>query len=70
MNDKFEIQGLELQSNVKLQIFNRWGTIVFESDDYKPGNFWDGGDSTDGTFFYILQVPGMDAQSGSITLAR
>ncbi len=70
VNDTFVILGLELKNDVKLQIFNRWGAIVFESSDYKPGNFWDGGDHTDGTYFYILQVPGMDAKSGAVTIAR
>ena len=40
----------------KLTIFNRWGRIVYKSDDYK--NDWDGGDLPDGTYFYVLEFVG------------
>ena len=40
----------------KLVIFNRWGKIVYESDDYK--NDWDGGKLPDGTYFYVLDCKG------------
>ena len=40
----------------KLVIFNRWGKIVYESNDYK--NDWDGGKLPDGTYFYVLDCKG------------
>lgn len=40
----------------KLTIFNRWGRIVYKSEDYK--NDWDGGDLPDGTYFYVLECVG------------
>lgn len=40
----------------KLVIFNRWGRIVYESKDYK--NDWDGGNLSDGTYFYVLECVG------------
>lgn len=40
----------------KLTIFNRWGRIVYESNDYK--NDWDGGKLPDGTYFYVLECKG------------
>ena len=40
----------------KLVIFNRWGRIVYESNDYK--NDWDGGNLPDGTYFYVLECKG------------
>lgn len=40
----------------KLVIFNRWGRIVYESTDYK--NDWDGGNLSDGTYFYVLECVG------------
>ncbi len=70
VNDVFEIQGLDGLSNVSIQIFNRWGAVVFESNNYGPGNFWDGKDNTDGTFFYVLKVPNTKPVSGSVTIAR
>lgn len=40
----------------KLTIFNRWGRIVYKSDDYK--NDWDGGNLPDGTYFYVVECIG------------
>lgn len=40
----------------KLVIFNRWGRIVYESNDYH--NDWDGGSLPDGTYFYVLDCTG------------
>ena len=40
----------------KLVIFNRWGRIVYESQDYR--NDWDGGKLPDGTYFYVLECKG------------
>jgi len=70
INDEFEILGLETIDGTQVQIFNRWGTIVFESSNYKPGNFWDGDNLPDGTYFYIITLPNEEAISGDITIAR
>ena len=40
----------------KLTIFNRWGRIVYKSEDYQ--NDWDGGNLPDGTYFYVLECVG------------
>ena len=65
-NDYFEIgygeQGRPINDlneyflSHKLVVFNRWGKIVYESDDYK--NDWDGGKLPDGTYFYVLDCKG------------
>jgi hypothetical protein len=39
-----------------LVIFNRFGRIVYETDDYK--NNWDGGGLPDGTYYYVLKCSG------------
>jgi gliding motility-associated-like protein len=54
MNDIFEIRYIDLYDVKKLIIFNRWGTIVYQSDDYQ--NDWDGGDVSDGVYFYVLEL--------------
>lgn len=62
-NDPFYIPGLDSYPKNKLQIFNRWGNIVYEASPYK--NDWDGKPNkssigTDklpvGTYFYILDL--------------
>lgn len=60
INDKLVFKGLEYFSPATLQVLNRYGTIVYDSEDYK--NEWDGtaNDSgkalPDGTYFYTLQL--------------
>ena len=60
-----------------LQVFDRWGKMVFESNDYNTG--WDGkrkggAQSTDGVYYWIVKATGIDNQSytlnGNVTLIR
>lgn len=55
-----------------LYIFNRWGNLVFETDNYQSD--WDGSHRDqplpDGTYFYILQIEGKKPQNGSIEIKR
>jgi gliding motility-associated-like protein len=53
VNDLFEIQNLP--ENTELIILNRWGNVVFSSQNYQ--NNWDGKDTsgkelTDGVYYY------------------
>ena len=43
--------------STELTIFNRWGRIVYQSNDYH--NNWDGGGLSDGTYFYVLKCHGL-----------
>ena len=51
INDAFRIKGIEGEP-WRLQIFNRWGKLVFETDDYK--NNWRGKNHPSGVYYYIL----------------
>jgi len=62
-NDPFYIPGLDAYPKNKLQIFNRWGNMVYEAAPYK--NDWDGtpnkssmgkGKLPVGAYFYILDL--------------
>lgn len=79
VNDTFEI----LTTYVKtyhIEIYNRWGDLVFTSDD--EDTHWDGkingNDAEGGTYFYLLQMTGSEGESlidkdlerGSLTLLR
>jgi gliding motility-associated-like protein len=77
INDFFVIPELT-QYRGKIVIWNRWGDIVFESDDYQ--NDWSGTCETgfcfpnsgmlpDGTYFYHLDIGGIEKE-GYITLIR
>lgn len=74
LNDYFEIENCP-DSCFSLQIFNRWGTLVFESNS--PNIKWDGhvsssGVSSVGVYFYSLQYcsDSQHNKHGSFTLLR
>ncbi|MBS1651345.1 MAG: gliding motility-associated C-terminal domain-containing protein [Bacteroidetes bacterium] len=58
-NDIFFITGKNITSST-MQIFNRWGTIVFENDNALKG--WNGINQTnnslanDGVYFYVISI--------------
>ncbi len=57
---------------VALKIFNRWGDLVFESDNYD--NNWagthDGNDLPPGPYYYVFEEDGVEAQTGCVSIAR
>ncbi len=59
-NDELVFTGLEYFAPAKLKVFNRYGTLVYTSEDYQ--NDWRGtsldGDKPlpDGTYFYVLEL--------------
>lgn len=68
-NDKFEIKGLE--KNTSVQILNRWGDVVFKSDNYL--NDWKGQDMsgntlTNGVYTYYVKTPKGDVKQGFVHL--
>ncbi len=77
INDKFEIIAKNYKSYY-LQVFNRWGVLVFESKD--TATLWDGtihnrGNAcSDGVYFYILNLIDFKQNTtqykGSITILR
>lgn len=84
INDEFEIKGLTKYKTVELEIFNRWGNVVYQSRNYGKGQgkdgFWDGtasqgvrtgsGPVSSGTYFYVLKLDGKEKINGTIYLDR
>ena len=70
VNDRFLIENLEILSLAKLQIYNRWGRLVYESEQYK--NDWDANSVSGGTYFYTLEIQYINGiiknYSGTITV--
>ncbi|MEQ8324902.1 MAG: gliding motility-associated C-terminal domain-containing protein [Vicingaceae bacterium] len=58
-----------LHSN-SLEIIDRWGNIVFRSDNYS--NDWNGGEQPGGTYFYVLKVGDSEnsEHKGTLTIIR
>jgi gliding motility-associated-like protein len=72
-NDVFIITGTG-GKNVSVQIFNRWGSKVYENNNYQ--NDWGGTNEDskellDATYYYIIKVDGeAEARTGYITVWR
>ncbi len=67
-NDYFRIKNIEYHPNTSVTIFDRWGLKVFESTNYN--NEWKGEGVSDGTFFYVIDVPQDKKYSGFITVFK
>lgn len=68
-NDVLKIGNLEAYENPNLRIYNRWGVLLYQSDNYQ--NDWDGGDVPDGTYFYVLLLPTEQQDfKGTVFIAR
>ncbi|WP_418499154.1 gliding motility-associated C-terminal domain-containing protein [Flagellimonas sp.] len=85
-NDYFRILGIENYPDNQLKIYNRWGVLVYESEQYGQGNnlfygisegratFQKDKELPSGTYFYILTFtgtnPGKDSYSGYLYINR
>jgi len=73
-NDLLVFRGLEYFSPATINIFNRYGTSVYESSSYL--NDWDGTDIDshhplpDGTYFYVLTLPNGKTYNNYIIINR
>lgn len=76
INDTWEIQGIESFPENKVTIFNRWGDVVYETDNYDNTMVvWKGENAfnevaTPGTYFYKIELVGGPSYSGWIVLLR
>lgn len=72
-NDAFDIEGIEFFPGSSLQVYNRWGTLIYESEDYK-GNWSPSQDEVaEGTYYFILNVnfpEGVETYTGEVTILR
>lgn len=85
-NDYFRVLGIENYPDNQLKIYNRWGVLVYESENYGQGNnlfygisegratFQKDKELPSGTYFYILTFsgpnPGKDSYSGYLYINR
>ena len=71
VNDVFEVQGFELHSDAKITILDRWGEVLFVSDE--SVKYWDGTykgkQVVADTYFYILTLKKLE-YTGYIELRR
>ena len=72
-NDVWEIQNVELYPNAQIQIFSRWGSLIFESSDLNNEiGIWDGESVPDGVYYYTLRLnnEAEEVITGTILLSR
>lgn len=67
-NEFFKIKNLEHHPNTSITIFDRWGIKVYENPNYK--NEWKADGVSDGTFFYIINVPDDKSYTGFVTVFK
>lgn len=53
-NETLIIKNIDLYPDNKLEIYNRWGTLIYQSKNYS--NNWDAAGITEGTYYYILYL--------------
>lgn len=74
-NDVFYVRGSNLYS-IELEIYNRWGELVFRTDDLNRGwdGIYNGREADPGVFVYHLKAVCLDRQEyftkGNLTLIR
>ncbi|MFN0034802.1 MAG: gliding motility-associated C-terminal domain-containing protein [Saprospiraceae bacterium] len=62
LNDAWHILGIEQFPDNAVQVFNRWGNLVFEQKGYTNSaawaGQWNGKELPDGTYFYLIELGG------------
>lgn len=71
-NDTWVIGGLEDYPDAVVEIYNRWGSLLFSSNDYQ--NDWNGtyeGENVSaGVYYYVIKLDEDTTYTGSITVIR
>ena len=73
LNDKFFINEQLLYEPVHMIIYNRWGEMVFQDEDYR--NDWNGDNFfgkplSEGTYYYVLLFTNGENRAGFLTIIR
>ena len=69
VNDTWVVPYIEQYPKSELVIYNRWGVVVYETQNYKSD--WNGENLPEGVYFYILNLKnGSKEIKGSIYLKR
>jgi gliding motility-associated-like protein len=75
-NDKWRIPGLSLYPNAVVEIYDRWGDIVYRSNGYDESKYWDGRDRRGrelpmDSYYYVINLGnGEKPLYGSVTIIR
>jgi gliding motility-associated-like protein len=67
-NQFLVFENLDLFPQPKLEVFNRWGNKVFESDNYQ--NNWSPSELNPGVYFFTLELGTIDPKKGFFQLMK
>ncbi|MEM9024970.1 MAG: gliding motility-associated C-terminal domain-containing protein, partial [Bacteroidota bacterium] len=67
-NDFLVFPFLEFLPVSRLEVFNRWGNQVYQTDHYR--NNFDGRFLPAGTYFYVLEIPGVQTIRQDLTILK
>ncbi len=67
-NDRFVIKGTQGFPGSRLEIYNRWGGLVYARDNYDDS--WRGEDLAEGVYIYIYYRDDGETFTGTVTLVR
>lgn len=61
-NDRFQVRGLEAFGQATVQIFNRWGGLVYENEQFQNSSGWDpkADGASAGVYHYVVTIPVLD----------
>ena len=75
VNDYFEIDFAENFPDMRVEIYSRWGDLLYSTVGYDSGSKWDGTtrgtEAPVGTYYYII-IPQSGARpiTGNVTIIR
>lgn len=76
VNEAWYIYGIDGIPGIKVEIYDRWGGLVYENDNYSNLIPWDGthkngSDLEEGVYFYVIETPNLEETiNGSVTILR
>jgi len=75
INEYFEIENAERFPEMLVEVYSRWGDLLFSTTGYHDGSRWDGRtrgqEAPVGTYYYIIiPYPGAKALTGHVTIIR
>lgn len=71
-NDTWKIRGIGNYPDIKVEIYNRWGSLVFSSKGYQQP--WDGTNNgielPSAAYYYVITLGDGTTKTGSVTIVR
>lgn len=65
VNSFFNVDALDLHPGNNMKIYDRWGRLRLDQDDYHL-NPWDGDGAADGVYYYVLSREGYEPITGYV----